>query len=340
MISRRNGSLALLWAIFAAAGSGMARGQPDKLFAGKTITIVVGYSAGGGYDQYARALARHFGSHIPGAPSVVVENLPGAASLLAVRRLTSNTSSDGAEIAMFDPGLITSSLATPETTKIKLSDYHWVGALARDQRVCYASVASGVKNWSSLMAQGRFMMGATAKGADAYVNGAILRKIFHAPVVQVAGYPGSNEQRLAVERGELEGNCASWASIPPEWIAHHRINVLLRFSQTRPPGLPEDVPFVGDLAKTPEQKKLLAILNAPGELGRPFIVSWSVPAPNLAALRIGFQETLKDPGFISDLQAQSLPLDPISGEDAEARVKEIYREASPAIIQEIKDVLN
>src|SRR5205085_354444 len=138
-----------------------------------------------------------------------------------------------------------------------------------------------------------FLIGNTAKGSNAYVNGAIMRKVFHAPVRQISGYPGSNEQRLALERGELDGNCSSWSAIPQDWLVNHRINPLVRFSAKRPPDMPVSVPYVAGFATTQEQRDLLTILNASGELGRPFIVARQVPADRVKSLRTAFETMLK-----------------------------------------------
>ena len=143
----------------------------------------------------------------------------------------------------------------------------------RDIRICYAWGATGIKTFGDMMKRKEFLIGITAKGSNAYVNGAILRNVFKAPVRQIAGYPGSNEQRLALERGELEGNCGSWTAMPQDWMVNRKINALLRFSPKRPADMPADVPYVLDLAKTQEQKDVIDILNSPGELGRPFIVA-------------------------------------------------------------------
>jgi tripartite-type tricarboxylate transporter receptor subunit TctC len=307
-------------------------------FAGRPISLVVGYGPGGGYDQYSRTLSRYFGTHLPGNPNVIVQYMPGASTLVAVRHLDTNAPTDGTVVVMFDPGLITSSIVTPETTKIKLTDYHWIGTLARDQRVCYASVASGVKTLADLQARNSFNMGATSKGADAYVNGAILRKVFNAHIQQIEGYPTSNDERMAVDRGELDGNCAAWASIPQDWLVDHKVNILVRFSRSRPSDMPADVPFVTDLATSPEQKQLLDILNAPGELARPFIVSKKVPDETVATLRTAFQATLTDPGFIADMKKQSLPIDPVSGEDAEKMLTQ-FDDVPRALVEKMKDVL-
>src|SRR5580693_7412412 len=296
----------------------------DEFFKGKTLTLVVGYSAGGGYDQYARALARHLGGRIPGNPAVLVQNMPGAASLTAVRYLDANAPKDGTVVTTFDTGLITESFAAPELFKIRFSDYQWIGTMLRDVRICYAWGATGIRTWNDMMARKEFLIGTTAKGSNAYVNGAILRKVFNAPVRQIAGYPGSNEQRLAIERGELEGNCGSWSAMPQDWVVHDKFNALVRFSPKRPADMPESVPFVGDLATTQEQKDLLTVLNASTELGRPLIVAKEVPADRVKALRAAFQATLSDAAFPGEAQAQSLPLDPVPGEEAETVINGIY----------------
>lgn len=145
--------------------------KAQETFKGKNINIVVGYSAGGGYDQYARALARYMGNHIAGQPNIVVQNLPGAASLLAVRHLDSNPAKDGTVIASFDPGLITAHLSPDGVPKVDFREYKWIGAMLRDIRVCYAWHATGVKTWKDMMARKEFLIGATARGSNAYVNG-------------------------------------------------------------------------------------------------------------------------------------------------------------------------
>src|SRR3954449_12194206 len=279
---------------FAAAFLGAATQHAvaqDSFYKGKTVTLVVGYSAGGGYDQYARLVARHLGNHIPGNPTVIVQNMPGAASMTSVRYLDATGAKDGTVITTSDPGLILESLGEP--SKPQFSNYQWIAALLRDIRICYASTASGIKTWDAMMKRKEFLIGNTAKGSNAYVNGAILRNVFHAPVRQISGYPGSNEQRLALERGELEGNCGSWTAIPQDWIVNHKIDALVRFSPKRPADMPESVPFVNDLASTQEQKAVLDILNGSGELGRPFIVAKQVPADRVKTLRAAFESTLK-----------------------------------------------
>jgi tripartite-type tricarboxylate transporter receptor subunit TctC len=336
---RAGAALKMILATLALAVPAPSAFGQDEFYKGKTITIVVGYSVGGGYDQYARTLARHFGSHIPGNPNVLVQNMPGAATLTAVRHLDANAPKDGTVMTTFDPGIITESFAAPDTFKVKFSNFQWIGALLRDIRICYAWGATGIKSWDDMMARKEFLIGTTAKGSNAYVNGAILRKMFNAPVRQIAGYPGSNEQRLALERGELEGNCGSWSAMPQDWIVNDKINPLVRFSPKRPADMPKSVPYIGDLAKSQEQKDILTILNASGELGRPLIASNAVPAERVQLLRAALRATLQDTAFEADAQKQFLPLDPVTGEEAEQVVNAIYA-APPALAKKVKDVLD
>src|SRR5262249_5218782 len=193
MKATRSLGLLALALVLASAVTQRAAAQ-DSFYRGKTVTIVVGYSAGGGYDQYARLVARHLGRHIPGQPSVIVQNMPGAASMTSVRHIDANAAKAGTVITTFDLGLVLVTIVVPETYKVRFSDVRWIGTLMRDIRICYASTVSGINTWQEMMERNEFLIGNTARGSNAYVNGAILRKVFGAPVRQISGYPGSNEQ--------------------------------------------------------------------------------------------------------------------------------------------------
>jgi len=319
----------------AAACAGSSASAQESFYSGKTLNIVVGYTAGGGYDQYARVLARHFGRHIPGNPTIVVQNMPGAASLTSVRWL-SNAPKDGTSITMFDPGLILESLSAPDKFNIKFSDYQYLGGMSREVTICYAWHATGIKTWDDLMKRKEFLIGLTARGSSVYANGAVLRKMFNAPIRQIAGYPGSNEQRLAIERGELEGACASWSAIPQDWITGHKVNPLARFGPLQPADMPP-TPYVNDLAATQEQRDVLDILNAPGQLGRSFIVAKDVPRERVKILTAAFAETLKDPALLAEAQKQFLPIELFSAEESEKIIRTIYG-ASPDLIRKFKEI--
>jgi len=310
----------------------------QDFYAGKTINLIVGYSAGGGYDQYARLLARHFGRYIPGHPNIVVQNLPGAATLNAVRHLSSNAPRDGTAITMFDPGLLLESLSQPERYKVKFSGYQWIGGMSREVTMCYAWHATGIKTLDDMLARKEFLIGLTAKGSAVYANGRALQRLFNAPIRQIAGYPGSNEQRIAIERGELEGACASWSAIPQDWARNKRVNPLVRFAPTQPTDMPA-TPYVNDLAKNDEDRALLSILNAPGELGRPFIMAQEVPRERVKMLTIAFAQTLKDESLLAEARKQSLPIELFSAEESEQIIRNIHA-APPELIRRVKDVVD
>jgi len=319
-------------------GSAQAQGGAD-FYKGKTITILVGFSPGGGYDQYARVLARHMGRHVPGNPDMIVQNQPGAGSLNAVRQLDATQAKDGTVIGAFNPGLITESITDPAKVKFNFSEVAWVGSVTRDFRVCYTWHTTGVKNWDDLVKDPEIILGGTGKGTGSYVNGAILRNLFGIKVKHVLGFPGSAEQRLAVERGELEGDCGSWSSVPPEWIRDKKINPIVTFSPAESSELPAGVPYLGTFAKTDEQRAVLEMLIAAGELGRPFIMSKAVPTERLNILRRAFDETMKDAQFLAESQKQALPVNPIDGVEATKIIEQIYK-ASPAIVAKAKEVLD
>jgi tripartite-type tricarboxylate transporter receptor subunit TctC len=264
--------------------------------------------------------------------------MPGAATLTAVRALSSALK-DGTTITMFDPGLLLESLSTPEKFGMKFSDYQWLGGMSREITVCYSWHATGIVTWDDMMKRKEFLIGLTARGSAVYVNGAALRRIFNAPIRQIAGYPGSNEQRLAVERGEIDGACASWSAIPQDWIVNRMINVLARFGPQRPADMPATVPYINDLAATKEQKDLLDVLNAPGLLGRPFIVAKEVAREREQILVAAFAAALQDETLLAEAEMQTLPIELFNAEEAERIIKRIYA-APPALIKKVKDVID
>jgi tripartite-type tricarboxylate transporter receptor subunit TctC len=308
-----------------------AHAQDDGYYKGKTVTVIVGFSPGGGYDTYARTFARYFNKHVPGAPNVIVQNMPGAGSLTSVRYLNGPAAKDGTIITAFNPGVITDSLLNPEKVRLKLDQFAWLGSITRDFRVCYAWGKTGIKTFADLAGGREFIMGATGVNTSNYMNGAMLRNLLDVKVRQITGFPGSNEMRLAIERGELHGDCGSWSSVPDDWVKEKKVSVFLRFSPRLDPEVPASVPFAVDVAKTEERKKLIRILIAAGELGRPFIVSKLVPSDRLKVLQSAFMATVKDPGFLAETKKLGLPVDPAPADEAMSILKEIYL-ASPDLV--------
>jgi tripartite-type tricarboxylate transporter receptor subunit TctC len=311
--------------------------RADDFYKGKIFTIVVGFSPAGGYDSYARNLARYIGNHIPGSPTVIVQNMPSAGSLTAVRYLNLTAPKDGTVMAIFNPGLVTESVVQPDRVQLDFHKYSWVGVVTPDYRVCYGYGPNGVTSWDDMMHRKQFVLGSTGKASGNYINGAVLREVFHAPVKQVLGFPGSAEQRLAIERGELDGDCGSYSSIPIDWINNGLAHSFVRFSRERPEEVPESAVYIGTFATSDDERKLISLLDGGDEVGRPFIMSKDVPADHLAIVRKAFDDTMKDPGFVADMAKQQLPVHPIGGEQVESMVNELMN-APPAIVAQAKPI--
>lgn len=332
-IGRGVGLCVLAMAFVAVAAAARA----DDFYKGKTFTIVVGFTPGGGYDTYARNLARHIGKHIPGDPTVIVQNMPSAGSLTAVRYLNLTAPKDGTVMVIFNPGMVTQSIVQPEKINLDFRQYSWVGVVTPDYRVCYGFGDKGPKTWDEMMHRKEFILGSTGKASGNYINGATLRDVFHAPVKQIMGYPGSAEQRLAIEQGALDGDCGSYSSIPQEWINKGLAHAFVRFTKDRPAEIPENAVYIGSFASSDAQQKLLNLLNGGDEVGRPFIMSKEVPADHLAIVRKAFDDTMKDPDFLADMAKQELPVHPLTGDQAETIVNELIA-VPPDIVAQAKAI--
>lgn len=309
----------------------------EEFYKGKTVTIVVGFGVGGGNDLYARVLARHIGKYIPGRPTVIVQNMPGAGSLTAVRHLDNTAAGSGTVMTTFQSGALIESIVTPDKVKVDFQNYSWIGVANGEVRVCYAYGQNPVKSWDDLMSRKEFVLGTTAKGSASYVNGAMLRRVFDAPVKQVLGYPGANEQRLALERGELDGSCGSVNSIPAEWIREGKAHMFVRFSESHPPEVSKAAVHIRAIAKTDEQRQLIDFLTATDRLGRVFIMPKRVPKERVDIMRRAFDATMQDQDFLADAQRQMLPIDPLTGPAAE-QVVEAVLSASPATIAAAREI--
>lgn len=314
----------LFLALAALNGEAQAQGVAE-FYKGKTVTIAVGFSAGGGFDIYARLVARHIGKFIPGSPTVVVTNVPGAASLKAVQTLQA-LPQDGTQIVAFNPGLVNQSLLDPAEVPFKFTSVAFLGSVTADTPLCYSWVQTGIKSFDDLKKTKVFNLGATAVGTTSYIEGALLRNLFQAPIKQITGYPGSEEQKIAMERGELDGSCGSWDSIPRDWIDGKKFYPLVRYAKAMPVEMPP-TPFIVDLADA-EQKKILGAILAINDMYRPFIAAKEIPAERLTALRAAFWSTINDPAFLAE--AKKIGRDiagQASGSEVEAMVAQIY--ASP-----------
>ena len=301
-----------------------APAHADDFYQGKTLNIVVGYTVGGGYDINARLVARHIGKYIPGNPTVVVVNMPGAGSLRALEHLERHAPKDGTVIGLFDYTQITNSLLTPGKVPIDFRKFQWIGSVQQDLAVCYVWHTVNARSLADLQRLPKVHMGRTNPGTSSDTQQRILRKLFNVNVHSVAGYPGSAEGFIAVERGELEGGCMTWASLPPHWIADNRITPLMRITSATAPDLPASVPSAFDLLAQDRDRKILRVLAAAGEVGKPFVAQLSVPQERVAILRKAFAAMVQDPAFAADAAKQRQPVSPTLGAEATKILDEIY----------------
>jgi tripartite-type tricarboxylate transporter receptor subunit TctC len=301
--------------------------------------ITVGFSPGGGNDLYARLLARYLKKHLPGDASVLVRNLPGSGSLKAVQSLQLETR-DEINVVTFNYGLITESQVKPERIKLKLSEAGWIGSMTSVLPLCFAWHTTGVKTWADVMKRPRFAVGAPAIGSSNYIYGAILKNILKGPVQIVTGYSGSSQERIAIERGELDGGCGALSSLPPHWVEQKLIVPLLTFSPDDPDlakaGI--KVPFIQEMVSAKEDKQLLDMPIRPANVGRPFIVAASVDPKVRATLRAAFDATMKDPEMLADAKKMGLPIKPVSGVTAQKMVEEIY-EIPQSVVDKAREIL-
>lgn len=310
-------------------------------FQGKTINIIVGFGPGGGYDEYGRLLARHIGRHIPGKPTIVVQNMPGAASLKAVQHLQGGAPNDGTAIVIFNFGQITNSLVMPpKNMKLDFRDFAWIGSMNRDVSVCYVwkERFAAAKTPLDLAKAERVNYGLTGVGSASYFNQMMLIGVFDVPLKQIKGYSSSKEKQIAIERGELDGDCGEWNSVPENWLQANKLTVLLRYSQHVPEGMPASIPYAGDIAPTPEKKQMIRLLTAATDMGRPFITRKDVPADRLAVLRKAFDETMKDPALLADAKKTDREISPMSAKEVEIALHELYT-LPPDIVAKAKAML-
>ena len=324
-IYRLAGAAALLLGSAASFG---AVAQEQSFYSGKTVNIVVGFSPGGGYDAYGRLLAGHYGKHIPGKPQVVVQNMPGAASRRSVQYLDTNAPTDGTAIVIFNFGQITSSIVMPpQNMTLDFRRYAWIGSMNRDVSVCYVwkERYPGAKNAVELAKTGKQVIyGVTGVGSSSWFNQAMMKGVFEVNLKQVAGYPGSKDKQLAVERGELDGDCGEWSSVPQDWVAKGSVEFMMRSSNFTPEDMPKGIPWAVELAPTPEKKQMVRLLTAASDIGRPFITRREVPADRLAILRKAFNDAMKDPELIAESKKTARPISAMTAEEVMEALEELH----------------
>ena len=297
----------------------------EEFYKGRTVSLIIGFSAGTGYDIYARLLARFIGRHIPGNPTIIAQNMPGAGSLKAAMYVYAVAPKDGAVIATIGRSAPLEPLLGE--AQFDGRGFTWLGSIASSSSLCATWHATAIKTWQDVLTK-PFALAGEGSGSEPDSFARILRNIFGAKVKLVTGYPGGNEMNLAIERGEVDGRCSwSWDSIKstrPDWLRDRKINLLAVFSLQKAVDIPAEVPLIGDLAATQEQRQILRLHLAGQSFGRPFFTSPGVPEDRKAALRAAFDATMQDPNFITETNKVKLEVSPTSGAEIDRLLKEIY----------------
>jgi tripartite-type tricarboxylate transporter receptor subunit TctC len=311
-------------ALLLAAGLGAApSGAQD--YKGKQVRMVIASGPGGGYDTYARVLSRHMAHHIPGNPSFVDQNMPGASGLAATNWGYKVAPKDGSVIIATYNALLLEPLFGNKSAQYDPRAFEWVGSISKQQNICMTWHTSPVTTIEQATAREIVVAATGATG-----NAATLPKIVNAMLgtkFKVVGGYETTESRLAVERGEAEGICGlSWSTLKasnPEWTQNRRMNILLQTGDTRQAELP-DVPTLIEKVRSAEDKQLLQVLSVPEDLGRPFFMAPGTPPALVAVMRRAFDATMTDKAFLAESEKTNLEVDPVTGEQMQTRIAAAY----------------
>jgi len=315
--------------------------NPADFYKGKTIDLYIGYSAGGGYDIYARALGRHLSRYIPGNPMVVPKNMPGAGSLVLANWLYNVGPKDGTAFGTIGRGTGFDPLLGSTKAHFDASKLNWIGSMNDEVSVCVAWHTTGVAKLEQVM-RTELTVGGSGQAADTDQFPKVLNATIGTKFKVITGYPGGNDVDLAMERGEVMGRCGwSWSSViatHKSWLDQKQINVLVQLGLGKHPDLP-NVPLVMDFAKNDEERQIFKLVFARQPMGRPFLAPPGIPADRVAALRKAFMDTMKDPTFLAEAEKARLEINPVSGEAVQSIVQDIYRTPKP-IADKVADMVN
>jgi tripartite-type tricarboxylate transporter receptor subunit TctC len=299
------------------ATGGPARSdEVEDFYRGKVVNVIIAFSAGGGYDLYARLLARHIGKYIPGNPTVVPQNMPGAGTLKAAQYLFSVAPKDGTYIGTFSRSLPLSPLFGLPGANFDPRKFVWLGSITHDTILCLSWHASKIKSFNDTLSE-EYRVGGEGKSSDPDLYATLIRTVLSSKAKLVTGFPGSADIVLAMERGELDGLCGiSYSTLKgrhASWLADKQVNILLQGGMEQDPELP-DAPMLRDLAKGDEQRKILDLYLAPQAIARPFVAPPGIPQARARALQEAFAKTMQDREFLAEAEKLHLDVNPVGGE--------------------------
>ncbi len=308
----------------------VAEAQASR-YQGKTIRIVVGYNPGGGYDATARILARHLPKHIPGKPNVIVQNMPGANSIIAANFIYNVSTPDGLTLATFNRNLPIGQLLKVDGVKFDMMKFAWIGSAASESTVLAIRNDLGYKSFDELKKAGKtVVIGATGPGASTYDFPLLLKELLGVNIKLVSGYPSSADIMLAIERKEVDGRAGSYSSMRP-FIDRNLVRPVIRARATEP-GI-ENLPVDESLAATPRAKAVMALRSVPEVIGRPFVMPPGTPDEVIKIMREAFRNAIKDPELIAEAQKARLDLNFIAGDEALKVVKELLTQPKEVVAE-------
>jgi tripartite-type tricarboxylate transporter receptor subunit TctC len=312
--------------------------EVEQFYAGHSISLVIGFGVGGGYDVYGRLLARFMGKYIPSNPKLIPQNMTGAGSLRAANYLYSVAPKDGSVIATFSRALP----LAPLLGRAQYDSRHFtrLGSVSRDVVVCFTWHTSPVKTWSDLLSKPS-ALGGDGPGAEPDIYALLYKNLFDAKVKLVSGYHGMNDIFLAIERGEVDGACGvSWGTLTalhPDWVRDKKINVIVQAGHEKQPDL-VDIPSVFDFTKSQEQAAILRLILTSLAMARPFAAPPDVPASRKAALISAFELATKDAEFQADAKTLNLDVDLVSARTIDALLAQAYATPKDVIEKAIQAI--
>ena len=325
--------------LLATAATARADSVSD-FYAGKDLTILVGYGAGGGYDVTTRLFANHFGKHVPGKPTVIVQNMPGAGSMKAAINVYSVAPKDGTVLGVFASSTALEPLFGNKAATYDPRKYEWIGSLHRDIASCalWKGAGQAVKSLPDLInAKKTVTFGATSPTAITSQHPLFLKNMFKANIKVVYGYKGTKDVSLAMMRGEVDGSCgmfeSSVRSAYDQHIKDGEMKIVVQFGRDRKVPYFTDATQMYTMLKTAEQKKVSDLIFQQTELARPLAAPPGTPKDRVAALRKAMLDTLKDPALIADAQRLKIDYDPVTGEETTEMFSEFYK-TPPALVEQ------
>jgi tripartite-type tricarboxylate transporter receptor subunit TctC len=314
----------------------------EPYYQGKTVRIIVGAAPGGGYDTYSRTIARHIGNHIPGSPTFIVENMPGAGFLISANYMYKIAKPDGLTIGHFIGGLFLQQLLGKPGIEFDALKFEFIGVPTQDNYVLGISKSLGItsiEQW--LKSKTVVKLGGVGAGSATDDIPKVLKEAIGLPVQVVSGYTGTATVKLAFNSGEVQGVCNAWESFRATWrneIVNNQLAIVLQHSPKPHPELP-NVPVDISYAKTEEGRKMIrSVVHTVGPTARPYVLPPGTPKDRVEVLRAAFMNTMRDPEFLADAQKANLNINPLDGPTLEKGVREVFN-LDPALLPKLKEIL-